>query len=138
MTDMPPEDDTPQDSSQVGYGKPPLHSRFKPGQSGNPRGRPKGKRNMGNILSDVLGQTVTVTINGKRRKIRSDTAILLRLREKALGGDIRAMNALLALRVQHMPDSEGEGHSTDWAEEDRAILESFGLLKCKGAGDDQL
>src|SRR5687768_11122353 len=35
----------PASAYQVGYGKPPVHSRFKPGQSGNPRGRPKGARN---------------------------------------------------------------------------------------------
>lgn len=128
--------DEPQEHEAVGYGRPPAHSRFKPGQSGNPRGRPKGKRNLETILADVLGQKVTVTISGKRRQIRSDTAILLRLREKALGGDIRAMNALLTLRVKHMPDSESEGHNSDWAEEDRAILESFGLLHRREDGND--
>jgi len=32
-------------SYDVGFGKPPVRSRFEPGQSGNPRGRPKGSRN---------------------------------------------------------------------------------------------
>lgn len=66
---------------------------------------------MTSLLGDVLAQKVTVTSNGKRKRIRSDTAILLRLREKALAGDLRAAGMLMSLRALHLPDSEGEGDS---------------------------
>ena len=138
MSDPAQEGEAPVGQDTVGYGRPPLHSRFKPGQSGNAKGRPRGKRNMSSLLGDVLAQPVTVTANGKRKRIRSDTAILLRLREKALTGDLRAAAMVLSLRAAHMPDIEGTGDSRTWAEEDRAILASFGLLKSGEGGDDAL
>ena len=54
---------------KVGYKKPPLHTRFKKGQSGNPRGRPRGAKNFSSVLNDALNQPVFVTENGRRRKI---------------------------------------------------------------------
>src|SRR5437868_15411219 len=53
---------------EVGYGKPPRHSRFKRGQSGNPRGRARGAKNLRTLLSEALNECVIVTENGGRRK----------------------------------------------------------------------
>ena len=39
---------------KVGYKKPPLHSRFKKGQSGNPRGRPRGAKNFSSVLLSLI------------------------------------------------------------------------------------
>ena len=94
------------DQDTVGYGKPPKHSQFKKGQSGNAKGRPRGKRNMASLVSDVLAQKVTVTANGKRKRVSSETALLLRLREKALGGDLWGLHIMLSLRGGHIPDAE--------------------------------
>ena len=138
MTDEPHGEDLTPEQEKVGYGRPPRHSQFKPGQSGNAKGRPRAKRNMASLLGDVLAQKVTVTRNGKRKKIRSDAAILYRLLEKALAGDLTASRIVLSLRATHMPDREGEGNSTNLAEEDRAILASFGLLAKGKDGDDPL
>jgi hypothetical protein len=82
---------------EVGRGKPPLHTRFKPGQSGNPKGRPKGVRNFQTDVQATLNAPVKVTRQGKRRKLSTQEAALLRLREKALGGDARALDRLLGL-----------------------------------------
>jgi Family of unknown function (DUF5681) len=49
----------------VGYGKPPLHSRFKKGRSGNPHGRPKGSSNMSTLLDHALNEQVVVSENGQ-------------------------------------------------------------------------
>ena len=138
MSEDPLHGSAPAEQEPAGYGHPPVHTRFKPGQSGNPAGRPRGKRNMTSLLGDVLAQKVTVTSNGKRKRIRSDTAILLRLREKALAGDLRAAAMLMSLRAVHLPDREGEWDSRNWAAEDRAILASFGLLEPAGGSDDPL
>lgn len=144
MTDAPHDDgaqpgqaDEPEPGQDVvGYGRPPRHSQFKAGQSGNPKGRPRGKRNMSSLLGDVLAQPVTVTANGKRKRVSSETAMLLRLREKALGGDIRALNMLLSLRAIHIPDAEGSTDHRLMAAEDIAILTSAGLLKLQETSDD--
>jgi len=54
---------------KVGYKKPPLHTRFRKGQSGNPRGRPRGSKNFSTLLADALNEPVVVTEDGRRRKI---------------------------------------------------------------------
>lgn len=112
---------------EVGYGKPPKHSRFKEGQSGNPKGRPKNRRNMSTMLKEILHEKVHVTLNGKRRKVSTETAILLRLREKALAGDLRSISTMFSLRAQHLPDEEGH-QLLELPEEDLEILRDAGLL----------
>ena len=52
---------------EVGYGKPPRHTRFKKGQSGNPRGRPSGSKNLKTLLNEALNERVVVTEEGGRR-----------------------------------------------------------------------
>jgi hypothetical protein len=74
---------------EVGYGRPPLHSRFQPGQCGNPRGRPKGQPNIATELKLALAQKVVVTENGKRRKIRKSEAIIVGLVNRAAKGNPR-------------------------------------------------
>ena len=64
---------------EVGYGKPPRHSRFKTGQSGNPRGRAPGAKNLRTLLSEALNECVIVTENGGRRKVTKREAIIKQL-----------------------------------------------------------
>ena len=54
---------------KVGYGKPPEHTRFKKGESPNPRGRPKGSKSLRAVIQEVLDTKVLVTIGGKRRRV---------------------------------------------------------------------
>ena len=56
---------------EVGYGKSPRHRQFVKGQSGNPRGRPPGAKNLKTLLSKALNELVIVTENGGQRKISS-------------------------------------------------------------------
>src|SRR5690349_20202446 len=62
-----PRDD--EDDYEVGYGKPPHHTRFKTGQSGNPRGRPSGAKNLSTLLNEALNELIVVTENGGRKRI---------------------------------------------------------------------
>ena len=64
--------------SRVGYRRPPRHSRFQPGRSGNPRGRPPGVKSLSDIVRKIVGQKVTVTENGRVRRVPRLEAILLR------------------------------------------------------------
>jgi Family of unknown function (DUF5681) len=84
-------------SDKVGYGRPPVHSRFKPGQSGNPRGRPKGTLNFTTDLKRILQAPVTLNDGRKTRRVTTQEAALLRLAEKALKGDPRALEKLVSL-----------------------------------------
>src|SRR5438105_15134853 len=64
---------------EVGYGKLPRHSRFKTGQSGNPRGRAPGAKNLRTLLSEALNECVIVTENGGRSKVTNREAIIQQL-----------------------------------------------------------
>ncbi len=81
----------------VGYANPPVKSQFKKGQSGNPRGRPGGRKNLTTILNETLYGKITVRERGHTRKITMIEALLLRLRKDALEGDLRAVDRLLRL-----------------------------------------
>jgi hypothetical protein len=72
----------------VGYARPPKHTRWEKGQSGNPKGRPK---KVPIDLLDVVNAPVSVTIGGKQRKISGFEASFRKLAQKALKGDLRAM-----------------------------------------------
>lgn len=58
--------DKPQKDYEVGKGKPPKEHQFKPGQSGNAKGRPKGSKNVHHVLSKILKEKITVTDAGKK------------------------------------------------------------------------
>src|SRR5260370_28213794 len=72
---------------EVGYKKPPTHSQFKKGQSGNPRGRPRRAKNLGTILGEALDERVPVTENGRHCKITKADVMLKQLVNPAAQGE---------------------------------------------------
>ena len=87
-----------QSDYEVGYGKPPRHTRFKKGQSGNPRGRPCGSKNLKTLLSEALNEPVIVTENGRRRKITKREAIVREVINNCSGTpDLRAVKIVFDL-----------------------------------------
>ena len=80
---------------QVGYGKPPLHSRFKKGQSGNPRGRPLFPKSLAADLLEAMNQRVVVAENGRRRRLTKRQAMIAQLVNKSATADLRATKMLL-------------------------------------------
>jgi hypothetical protein len=89
-----------EDDYKVGPGKPPLNSRFKKGQSGNPGGR--RKKQLPALLADALNETVIVTIDGERREITKREAIVHQLVNKSTTADLRATKMLFDM----MKDAE--------------------------------
>ena len=94
---------SPIEEHEVGYGKPPRHSRFKPGRSGNPRGRPKGAVGCKTILERVLLANHTVIEQRKRRQRTSLELILLALRNRAIDGNSKAFSRFHDLLEQYGP-----------------------------------
>ena len=90
-----PSDD--QDDYKVGYGRPPRNSRFEPGQSGNPRGRPPGNKNLSSLLSKALDEPVIVVENNRRRKIAKRQAIVTQFVNQSAKGDLKATQLLLSI-----------------------------------------
>src|ERR1700746_1539330 len=109
-------------SDKVGYGRPPVHSRFKPGQSGNQRGRPKGTLNFTTDLKRTLQAPVTLNDGRKTRRVTTQEAALLRLAEKALNGDPRALEKLVSLSAT-LSTNNAESPSKTMAADDQAILD---------------
>jgi hypothetical protein len=84
-------------SAGVSYGHPPERTRFKAGQSGNPRGRPKGTLNMATVLERTLRERVVINENGRRKTITKLEAAIKQLTNKAASGELKALQLLAAL-----------------------------------------
>jgi hypothetical protein len=81
----------------VGYGRPPVHSRFKPGQSGNPKGRAKGSKNLRTILKQVSNEQIQIR-EGDRPRHMSRMEVLVRTTyARAFKGDPKALASLILL-----------------------------------------
>jgi hypothetical protein len=97
----------PRSGYSVGYGRPPTSSQFKPGESGNPKGRPKGARNASSMARDALEGTISIKEKGKWRKMSVRKAAYRRLAEKAVAGDVKALDYLLSPEsAEHQPESD--------------------------------
>jgi len=83
------------DEYEVGYRKPPKHSRFKKGQSGNPRGKPRGTKNSATLLKQALLASVLVKQNGHQTKTTKLRVIVTRLIHQAMQGDYPSIRLLI-------------------------------------------
>jgi Family of unknown function (DUF5681) len=138
---------------EVGYGKPPQHTQFKKGHSGNIKGRPRGSRNASTLLDEALRERVIVTENGVRRSLTKLEATLKQLVNKAAQGDHRAMQLLLAHQIPRIeehqasrsavversplppPPSAEEKHQRKF--EIATILQKVGYLTPEATGEDE-
>ena len=83
---------------EIGYGKPPRHTRFAKGRSGNPNGRPK-RVDFARLVHRAFNEKVAIKENGERRIITKQLAALMQLANKAASGDTRAICEMLKLHV---------------------------------------
>lgn len=113
------------DDYEVGYGKPPKHSQFKPGQSGNSKGRPKGTKNLATDLSEELAQKISINEGGKQQQISKQRALVKSLLSKALKGDIKAVNLLIQMVQQIENVSSQIVKSDEIDSDDRAVFQQF-------------
>jgi len=117
--------------SEIGYGKPPKESQFKKGQSGNPRGRPKGSKNLNTLIKRELESRITIEQNGTKRKIRRKEALVKGLVNDALKGKDRPRDKVFDLVERaEVSDTSGPTHS-ELAERDAEILERYLARKTK-------
>jgi hypothetical protein len=80
----------------VGYGRPPMPFRFKPGRSGNPKGRPKGSRNLKTKLKEVYTDKISINVGDKKIRITRAEALLLKQWERGIKGSDRATQGAIA------------------------------------------
>jgi hypothetical protein len=122
----------------VGYGRPPVEHQFKPGQSGNKRGRPKGSKNEATILNELLSRKININQNGKTRRISVLEGMFLKFAEDALRGNPKSAAFLLS-RKQLIESIEQPGAAAVDADEQK-ILDAFIQEieeKFKKQGDDK-
>ena len=105
---------------EVGRGKPPRSSQFKPGQSGNPGGRKKGSRNFRTIVLEVLDSEIELTEGGRTRRVPMIEALMLRQVQEGLRGHLRAIDSLID-RYERYASQEVE-QADELPEEDLALL----------------
>jgi hypothetical protein len=110
---------------EVGYGKPPRHTRFKPGRSGNPRGRPSGSKNLATVVSEALNEPVIVAEDGRRRKITKRQAIIKQLVNRSAKADLRATKILIDIIQDIERRTEPASAETSFSPADEKVIEQL-------------
>lgn len=93
---------------EVGYGRPPEATRFKPGQSGNPKGRKARPKSTSEKMQKEFGRLVTIKEGGKIKSVSTETVMFRSLATQAAKGDYRAIQ--LALRLRDAPEFQHSDH----------------------------
>ncbi len=105
----------------VGYGKPPQKHRFKPGTSGNPKGRPKGSKNVQHILTKILGEKITVTDAGKKMVVDKLEGAMRVLVNKSFEGRPQSLKLLLEV-MEYGGGSEQAPVENPHTDDDYSVL----------------
>lgn len=120
---------------EVGYGKPPKPTRFPPGRSGNPRGRPKKaeaqEKDLFDLVLERLDQPIDLMFGGRQVRMPAKEALAHQIISRAVKGDFKALHLLerlidrkhlnTATRIQ----INRPGHDDDLSESDEAVIERF-------------
>ncbi len=110
----------------VGYKKPPCQTQFKPGQSGNAKGRPKGSKNFATVFEKELLTPIPVTENGKRKKMSKLEAIIKGTINKAVTGDPKATVVVLdEARLHESQNQVPVPQDTIVSPEDQRVIDNI-------------
>ena len=122
---------------EVGYGRPPKNTQFKPGQSGNAKGRPKRSRNRLTIFSDELSQRVVINEHGQRKTISKSEVILRQMINKSAAGDLKATAMVLdnwARLEEREKEIDAATAHPAMSEADSAVMQIIAERMRKAAG----
>lgn len=119
----------PKKDYEVGYKKPPVEHQFKPGRSGNPKGRTKGTKNLKTDLEEELKERIPIKEAGKAKKVSKQRAMVKALMAKAVGGDTKAVNIVMGMISKLMIGEDmDEAKLEDLTATDEAILDELGAM----------
>lgn len=120
---------------KVGKGRPPKHTRFRRGQSGNPSGKKKGTRSLKADVDDELRAIVSITENGRPRKITKQQLLVKSTLAKAIKGDNRATQQIFELVHRHLGTGDEASRQDALPAEDQAILDAYFARRSHGDVD---
>lgn len=126
---------------EVGYGKPPRHTQFKKGQSGNPKGRPRGAQGLSTLARETMTKRMPVRAGGVEKKMPRIEALLFRMFESAMKGNMRAAAELMKHYAAAVPDvsvSENAPSADELTATDLAMLAQLGWPVSAGAVPDRM
>jgi len=123
---------------EIGFGKPPKETQFQKGQSGNPKGRPSGTKNLRTDLFEELRENVLVREGATEKSLSKQRAILKSLTVKAIKGDTRAVAIVLNLVQRFLDPQDDDGAEIPLTDDEQSILKTLekrfeGRLKPKPA-----
>jgi hypothetical protein len=124
-------------SYQVGYGRPPVEHRFKPGNNANPKGRKKKTQNNKVVIRDIFFEPIAVKEGGESKQMSKLEAVLKKTMSKALSGDHKAALTIIGIAQREgLLTPEQEETVDNLSERDRAIMEDAmkRLAPANGAG----
>lgn len=112
---------------RVGYRSPPKATQFKKGESGNPKGRPKGSRGLQTIMVEELKSNVTIHENGRSKTVKKGEVIVKQMVNKAMAGDHKAAHLVLGVSQQHEYQEALKETSVieTLPQEDRIVMQSL-------------
>lgn len=120
---------------QVGYGRPPVGTRFQPGQSGNPAGRAKGSRNnFKALVQAAANRELQVTVAGQRVTMTKTEVFLDKLFNDAIAGDARLRALVVMLLERHLVNDPDGVLDTELLDRERELLRHF--RNAQGACDE--
>ncbi len=112
-------------AAKVGYGRPPSHSRWRKGQSGNPKGRPKGSANFADDLIAELSEIVQVTERGRVKRITKRRALIKALTSNSMRGNTSAASLLISLCARVIESDHASQAQAELSAKDRKIVENY-------------
>lgn len=133
---------------EVGYGKPPKATRFKAGQSGNPRGRPRATKSLDALVLEPLIEMMTVKENGKSRRMPRVQVYINTLFGRAVKGDAKAADQLLkvialvragaAQEASTVAHDAAAGAAAELSATDEEVLKYFAAqIRAAGTSDEE-
>ncbi|HUS98513.1 MAG TPA: DUF5681 domain-containing protein [Hyphomicrobiaceae bacterium] len=113
------------DDYEVGFGKPPKHTQFKPGTTGNAKGRPKGSKNLKTDLLEELSEKIAIKQDGTPMTVSKQKALLKALMAQAIQGDTKSATVVLNLVLKLLQEEQTEVEAIDLTAADMQILQQF-------------
>jgi Family of unknown function (DUF5681) len=113
------------EGSATGYRRPPSLRQFKKGQSGNPKGRPKGAHNLKTDLAAIMEKRLPIRENGEQRLVSGRELMLLKLFEKAVTGDTKAITQIVGMLMKLDTSDAPLSQPRIVSENDRTIVGEF-------------